>query len=152
LGYQNRLTGNAPQAQAVDVITKSSVRKADDTLKESIQSQQEYCVQNQQQRPLARNSLRTTNWSATTIEQSATTALDQCNSLLLQQQPLTMFNSSLNSLVIEQSAIIWMISNNNKVQQLNDQQQQPLISATASYNSNSDSSLATALNQCNSLL
>jgi hypothetical protein len=30
LGYQNRLTGNAPQAQAVDV-TKSSLREADDT-------------------------------------------------------------------------------------------------------------------------
>jgi hypothetical protein len=31
LGYQNRLAGNAPQAQAFDV-TKSSVRDADDTL------------------------------------------------------------------------------------------------------------------------
>jgi hypothetical protein len=73
LGYQNKLPGNAPQAQAVDV-TKSSVREADDT--QRIHSKSTRAISSKQTLPKQQSCA--SNMLA--YGQQPTTAIDQCTS------------------------------------------------------------------------
>jgi hypothetical protein len=128
LGYQNRLTGNAPQAMAVDV-TKSSVREADDT--QGIHSKSTRAISSEQTLP-KQPSMRERPAEVIGGCHGRSAAIEQSSTVTVQQRPATI---SLTAAVNSDRSLVTAV------------QQRPFA-----RNSNNDSATATvpSQQQCNS--